>query len=258
MEFLKRFINKHSPSLYEFLRQIIHKQSSSSSNLVNIRNVFRNYIAGSGIEIGALHNPLDISGLPVTNIKFVDRLSSDELKKQYPELNDVKLVHVDIIDNGEVLEKIENESLNFIIANHFIEHARNPMGTIKNWLPKLRLGGIIFMAVPDKYHSFDIDRELTSLQHMIADYCSDPKERLSYDRQHFVEWASLVQKVPVNDVESRANQLIKIDYSIHFHTFTLQSFLEMLHHLKHEYKFPFAIKACADNTDEFLVILVRE
>jgi phage terminase large subunit-like protein len=81
---------------------------------------------------------LDISGLLVTNIKYVDRLTIDELIKQYPELSDLKLVQVDNIDNGEILSKIENESLDFIIANHFIEHARNLMGTIENWFFKLR------------------------------------------------------------------------------------------------------------------------
>jgi len=231
--------------------------SPSPSDRVHIRKSLRSYLAGHGIEIGALHNPLDISGLSVTSIKFVDRMSSDELQKHYPELRDVTLVPVDIIDNGEVLETIEPDSLDFIIANHFIEHARNPMGTIRNWLSKLRRGGTIFMAVPDKYHTFDRDRELTPLEHMIADFRSDPAERLCDDRQHFVEWATRVNKVPANDVELRVKHLMAMDYSIHFHTFTLESFLDMLHYVKHECQFPFAIKACADNADEFVVVLAR-
>ena len=230
----------------------------SPSDRIVIRKSLRSYLAGHGIEIGALHNPLDISGLSVTSIKFVDRMSSDELQKHYPELRDVTLVPVDIIDNGEVLETIEPDSLDFIIANHFIEHARNPMGTIRNWLSKLRRGGTIFMAVPDKNHTFDRDRALTPLEHLIADYRSDLTARLSDDRQHFVEWAARVNKVPVDDVESRVTHLMAMDYSIHFHTFTLESFLDMLHHLKHECMVPFAIKACADNADEFVVILARE
>ncbi len=77
MEFLKRFIRKHSPSSYEFLKRLIYKLSPASGS-VKFRNVLRYYIAGSGIEIGALHTPLDISGLPVTSIKFIDRLTTAE------------------------------------------------------------------------------------------------------------------------------------------------------------------------------------
>jgi len=260
MKFLKRFVRKQSPRFYEFLKRLVNKQSSTSG-LVNFRSVLRYYIAGSGVEIGALHMPLDIAGLPVTSIKFIDRLTTAELKKQYPELGDVKLVQVDIVDNGEILEKIENESLDFIIANHFIEHTRNPMETIGNWLSKLRSGGIIFMAIPDKRYTFDINRELTPLQHLVDDYRSDRKERLANDRQHFFEWAALVNNFPANDIEARVNYLIENDYSIHFHTFTLQSFLEMLNYLKQERKLPFVIKACTDTIhggNEFLVVLMRE
>ncbi len=226
----------------------------------SFRNILRLYISGNGIEIGALQMPMDISGLSVTNIKYIDRLPIDELRKQYPELNELTLVQVDIIDNGEILSKIENESLDFIIANHFIEHARNPMGTIENWLFKLRPNGIIFMAVPDKYYTFDVDRELTSIQHLVSDYCLNPQQRLVSDRQHFVEWATLVNKLPADEIELRVNYLMEIDYSIHYHTFTLQSFLEMVNFLRHERKLPFVLKACADivpGYNEFLVVLMR-
>ena len=116
------------------------------------------------------------------------------------------------------------------------------------------------MAVPDKNHTFDIDRELTPLKHLITDYSSNPKERFSYDREHFVEWVTLVNKRPASEIESRVNHLIEIDYSIHFHTFTLQSFLEILNYLRQERKFPFVIKACADTirgNNEFIVVLMR-
>jgi hypothetical protein len=49
---------------------------------VNPRNCLRCYIVGNGIEIGALHMPLDLSGLPVSNIKYVDYLPEDDLKRR--------------------------------------------------------------------------------------------------------------------------------------------------------------------------------
>lgn len=224
------------------------------------REVLRHYIFGNGIEIGALHNPLDISGLPVTNISYVDRSTADGLRKEYPDLINANLVKVDIIDNGEVLGKIKNEALDFIIANHLIEHTHDPIGTITNWLSKLRRDGIIFMAVPDKRFTFDVKRELTPLQHLAMDYRTTPQSRLVQDKGHYIEWATLVEGTPADKIESRINHLIKTEYPIHFHTFTLQSFLDMLNYLRQEYKLPFVTKACADisrGSNEFVIILMR-
>lgn len=233
---------------------------SASGGQVNFRSILRHYMAGDGIEIGALHNPLDISGLPITSINYVDRFATADLVKEHPEFGAAKLVPVDIIDNGEVLNHIANASLDFIIANHFIEHARNPMGTIATWLSKLKSGGVIFMAVPDKNHTFDVDREVTQLEHLIADYVSDPSDRVAHDQRHFLEWTTLVLKMPPDRAETYATHLIDTNYSIHYHTFTLQSFLEMLNYLKQERKLPFVVKACADTihgSNEFFVVLMR-
>lgn len=226
-----------------------------------LRHTLLHYISGNGIEIGALDRPLDLSGIPGIKIKYIDRLPEDKLRMCYPEVGN-KLVHVDIVDDGEFLTKIENETLDFIIANHFIEHARDPMGTIFNWLSKLRPGGIIYMAIPDKRYTFDVDRQITSLQHLIEDHrlISNPQERLGLDRDHYVEWVTYVQKSLAIEIETRANYLLEIDYPIHFHVFTLRNFLEMIIYMRRELKAPVEIKASVDvihRSTEFFVILSR-
>lgn len=45
-----------------------------------------------------------------------------DLREHYSELSSLDLVIVDIICDGEKLEKIENDSQDFVIANHFFEH----------------------------------------------------------------------------------------------------------------------------------------
>jgi SAM-dependent methyltransferase len=224
------------------------------------RNSLRHFLAGSGIEVGALHAPLDLAGLPIDSIRYVDRCSQAELRKQYPELARYALAPVDIIDDGERLDRIAAGSLDFIIANHFIEHTRDPMGTIYRWLAKLRQGGIIFLTVPDKHYTFDVDRELTPLQHLRDDFLATPSARLASDRQHFVEWAIYVDKKPAAEVEAHVKALISADYSIHFHTFTLHSFLGMLDCLRRESDASFHLKACADvieGSHEFCIVLAR-
>ena len=81
---------------------------------------------GSGLEIGALQMPLR---LPAgASVRYVDRFDVEELRSHYPELDDFELVAPDVIDDGEVLGTIPDESADFLIANHMIEHCEDPIG----------------------------------------------------------------------------------------------------------------------------------
>ena len=91
-----------------------------------------------------------------------------------------------------------------MIANHLLEHTGDPISTIGNWLRVLRPGGVIYLGVPDKRFTFDIERELTSLEHMIRDYEEGPEISR---RQHFEEWARHVERVADERVAERADAL---------------------------------------------------
>jgi SAM-dependent methyltransferase len=225
---------------------------------VLLRTAFRNYLTGNGLEIGALHNPLDISGLSISSIRYVDRMVEEELLKQYPELEGQPLVHVDVVDDGELLSTIPDGSVDFIIGNHFLEHTRNPIGTLESWLKKLTPHGVLFLAIPDKRFTFDECRPLSALEHIVEDYQCALAERTQRDHQHFWEWATYIYKIPEELSHRHADYLEEINYSIHFHTFTLQSFLGILKYMQDELHIPFELKACADllaGGNEFLLIL---
>jgi predicted SAM-dependent methyltransferase len=180
------------------------------------------YIQGQGLEVGALHQPLSIT--TKAQVKYVDRLSVEDLRKHYPELNDLNLVNVDIIDDGEKLLTINNDSMDFIIANHMLEHCMNPIQTIQNFLSKLKPSGIIYIGIPDKRFSFDKERSLTSFNHLLDDY-NNKNDHF----QHYIEWARFVDKLP-NEREAllRAQHLYQMQYSIHFHVWDYYSFVDFL------------------------------
>jgi len=202
------------------------------------RGELKHHIRGDGIEIGALHSPFDLSGLPVTRIRYVDRFDVAELRRHYPELEGHELVPVDIIDDGQVLSKVPGGSLDFVIANHMIEHCDNPLGTLRNWVSKLKPGGICFVALPDQRKGWDERRGVTPLQHMIDDHKVDAAERKRRNRQHFREWVELVGN---KKDETEIQHLIDIDYSIHFHVFTFESFRSLLDHARDVMRVPFDI-----------------
>jgi len=215
------------------------------------RQIAFNYLSGNGIEVGALHSPLEIPS--DAKVSYVDRMSVNDLRKQYPELADCELLEVDIIDDGENLLTIADSSVDFVIANHMIEHCQNPIGTIKQHLRVLKSDGILYMAIPDMRYTFDKDRPLTSLEHLIRDYTDGTDWS---KREHFEEWSRLVDKVPENQVVASAKNLINTDYSIHFHVWTQTEFLELLFYCKKHY-FNFEIELIQRNGIEFIAVLKK-
>jgi SAM-dependent methyltransferase len=226
------------------------------------RREFLRHLRGDGIEIGALYNPLDLSGLPITRVRYVDRLSLDELRAQYPEHGDLPFVPVDIVDDGETLATIPDAALDFIIANNMIEHCANPLGTLRAWLAKLRVGGVIYLTLPDQRVGWDEHRPLTTIAHLVEDYRSDTATRKGRDAAHFAEWYDLINRayvvgddhpaeqagagdLPADLVAARRRaaiaRLIEIDYSIHYHVFTHRSFRALLDHGRRELHFPLTV-----------------
>jgi predicted SAM-dependent methyltransferase len=186
------------------------------------------YIRGQGIEIGALHMPL---GVPRSaRVKYVDRLSVPDLRKHYPELNDKNLVEVDIIADGERLESISDATQDFVIANHFVEHCQNPIAAILNMFRVLKPGGVLYLALPDKRCSFDVDRPVTPFEHLLRDYHDGPAWSR---RQHFEEWTRLVNKVLDDEEAERQIALnLEMDYSIHYHVWTQAEMFELVVELR--------------------------
>lgn len=182
------------------------------------------FLRGSGLEIGALHNPLVVPrGVRVT---YVDRLSVEELRRHYPELEGHPLAPVGIVDDGTRLERVASASQDFVIANHFIEHCEDPIGALKSFARVLREGGVICLVVPDKRFTFDRLRPVTTLEHLVRDQRNGP----AVSRQeHFREWARLVDGISDEAaLAERVAQLAVASHSIHFHVWTSDDWLKFI------------------------------
>lgn len=214
------------------------------------KQIASRYLIGDGIEIGALHSPLEIPSS--VKIRYLDRMPVNQLRLQYPELSESNLVEIDIIDDGETLESVLDVSLDFVIANHMIEHCQDPISSLENWLRVLKPGGILYVAVPDKRYTFDCERPITPIEHLIRDYTDGPGWSMY---PHFEEWVRLVDKVSEDDVVARTKCLAEINYSIHFHVWTQVEFLELLLYCQSRLSFPIEIELLQKNDIEFIVIL---
>jgi len=212
------------------------------------------YLQGNGLEVGALHHPLALPSK--AHVKYVDRLPVHELRNHYPELKDVDLVNVDIIDDGERLFTIPNDSQDFIVANHMLEHCMNPIQTIETFLSKLRPGGIIYIGIPDKRFSFDRDRDLTTFNHLRDDYFEKNDHF-----QHYMEWAKFVNEIKdENEIARQAQHLFQMQYSIHFHVWDYNSFVNFLFQTNELLKSKFDILNISfnDHREEVITILRKK
>jgi glycosyltransferase involved in cell wall biosynthesis len=238
-------------TLDEKIQHLEYKPIDVNRNLVAAA-----FLTGVGIEVGALHNPLPIPNN--VDVRYVDRMDKPGLYEHYPELLPYSLVDVDFVDNGETLLSFEDNSQDFIIANHFLEHCEDPIATLKSFSRVLRTGGVVYLALPDMRATFDINRQRTTLEHLIKDHREGPENSRF---GHYVEWAEFVDPHfgriydTREEIECRANELMKQSYSIHYHVWLPEDVVEMMSYCKEVEKIPFEVACFISKADEMIIIL---
>lgn len=184
----------------------------------------RKYLSGEGIEIGALHKPLRTAA----RVRYVDRYSREGLRKAYPELAALPVVDPAIVDDGEKLTKVEPNSQDFVIANHFIEHCADPIGTLMVFASKLRQRGVIYLAMPDKRFCFDRERESATFEHLLSDHVDGGVASRRAHFEEFARFSCLHGKGTEEEVQRLTEECLATDYSIHFHAWTFDEFRQFL------------------------------
>jgi len=179
---------------------------------------------GFGLEIGAGASPFPV---PLScRVIYGDRLTHRELLAEcYPGQRSCDIVIPDILTDFDSIENVADGSLDFLIACHVIEHTRDPIGSIAAAHRKLRSGGRLLLVVPDKTRTFDRDRPVTPLDHLLADHDDPDRER---DRMHYEEFYRLALPVPPERLDETVETKFQSRYAIHYHVWTRASFDDML------------------------------
>jgi SAM-dependent methyltransferase len=214
----------------------------------------RRYLSGSGIEIGALGFPLRVP--PGVAVRYVDHLPREELiafnrrSFELAHIDAQAIPPVDVVDDGGTLPTFADASLDFVIANHVLEHIEDPVDALANWLRVLRGGGVLFLSLPDARRTYDAPRERTSVEHVLRDHREGPQ---TSRREHYEEWARILDAVPAERVAARAEEFAAEDARHHFHVWELEGFLALLHTLA----LPCDLELAQANEAEFAVVLRR-
>jgi SAM-dependent methyltransferase len=210
----------------------------------------RRYLRGEGIEIGAFAWRLRVP--PGAMVRYVDYAPKAELLAMYdtgfaqPEA----VPETDVIDDATRLEAFADESLDFVVASHVVEHLEDPVSALRAMARVLRSGGILFLVLPDARSTFDAPRERTSIEHVMRDHHEGPAVSRG---EHYEEWARHIEGATGEHVARRAREFASQDARHHFHVWELEGFIELLNAVD----LPCDLELGARNHDEFVVVLRR-
>ena len=123
--------------------------------------LFHSYLDGlKGVEIGgAAHNDFKVDVLNVDRYAEMDTVYKDAERELWG-----RAKAVDIIAPGHELP-LEDDSFDFVLASHVIEHIPDPIAALKEWARVARR--YIVLVVPHRDRTFDRDRPLTPLSELI-------------------------------------------------------------------------------------------
>ena len=153
------------------------------------------FLWGEGIEIGAKgiptfkeskQSPPHRDGPSELRVLQVDEMSQEDLIKKYGGTDgqwyqNLLKTPIDRVDNAETLRTFPNESVDFVIACHVLEHVTDFLGTLETFGRVVRSRGIVFIALPDKrYNIEDFARALTPPSHHLETW--GRKIRIAEDR----------------------------------------------------------------------------
>eukprot|EP00276_Gloeochaete_wittrockiana_P024658 CAMPEP_0184368214 /NCGR_PEP_ID=MMETSP1089-20130417/161517_1 /TAXON_ID=38269 ORGANISM="Gloeochaete wittrockiana, Strain SAG46.84" /NCGR_SAMPLE_ID=MMETSP1089 /ASSEMBLY_ACC=CAM_ASM_000445 /LENGTH=321 /DNA_ID=CAMNT_0026710427 /DNA_START=266 /DNA_END=1231 /DNA_ORIENTATION=- len=136
-----------------------------------------------GLEIGGLSGgtfgAMNFYELPsrLDNLNFAGKTLWENVADNSPfTFSANKPPGLQMIKEGTNLTGIPNETYDFVLSSHSLEHTSNPLKAISEWRRVLKQGGALFLIVPDKRYTFDNRRQTADMEHLVRDFKADLKE----------------------------------------------------------------------------------
>jgi hypothetical protein len=235
-------------------------------NLHRIRaKVAHRHLRGVGLEIGALHFPLRLP--PNAQAIYLDRASREDNIRRYTDVNQAHIVRTDVIANGFDLACFGSETLDFIVANHVLEHTDDTLGSLAVWADRIRPKGHLFVTLPIANKCFDHGRPLTSLEHLIDDQHlamrGEVQGLANRNLEHYRDWVCISEvnisgrTLPDGEAERRWRSLAEQKAEIHFHAFSPESLAGLMKHFCTHIRHDFRLVELRESGGEVIALLQR-
>lgn len=177
-----------------------------------------------GIEIGAFKTPI-----PGIRPLYFDRFPAYDYEK----------VSADYLADAGTLP-IRSNALDYVANANVFEHLANPLKVLWEWARVTRDGGVIYLVIPDRRHTFDHPRKLTLPEHIVEDFDSNTTDSDGTHITDYIDGVDWALWAPASTPEERitTRETLRAAYAaavaasqpinIHFHTFELSSFVDLL------------------------------
>jgi glycosyltransferase involved in cell wall biosynthesis len=114
-----------------------------------------------GLEIGgSAHNSFGLKTRNVDNTAELTCFKQEEIKLCGEALP------VDIVSPGDQLP-LDDNSVDFVISSHVIEHFPDPIKALKEWYRVVKPGGYLYIIAPHKERTFDKEHKRSTLAELI-------------------------------------------------------------------------------------------
>jgi SAM-dependent methyltransferase len=225
------------------------------------------YIRGDGIEIGGLSAPTPVSR--GVRVRFVEVYDDQQIQLHYPGQSSYQ--KSDFVEDGFKLPSFAAESVDFVIANHVLEHTPSTMQALKRWCEVVRPGGIVFATVPIVDRCWDAGRKTTSLSHFVEDFkvysAGDLVVAHERNREHYIEFIDIFDrnargkayvKPSVRERQRLIDEHMEKQLEIHFHTFTSASYANFLGYFCQSVDSSIMVIEVVENDVELISILKKK
>lgn len=226
---------------------------------LGFRDHVRRYLVGEGLDLGPWHEPFFS---PNGSIKTVERYSLRDLKINFADLPVEELAKLQEPDfvcdfDKNFLAKFDNESYDFIVASHLLEHVAQPFLLISDIHRVLKRGGLLLIALPDLRNTFDNKRTPMDFEH----FKKDIKFQIKIDHlSHVIDYVSNVLNISPDKMSSQDTQKV-ISESYHVHAFTDCQFVLLLDQMQEFLDFHFELIFASQSIEtharyeEFILVL---
>ncbi|HEY3783310.1 MAG TPA: methyltransferase domain-containing protein [Fimbriimonadaceae bacterium] len=227
--------------------------------------------------------PADKPWIPrkTPGVRNIDHLSTEDLRKEMessPFYKAADLCEIHFVNDGRALKEILGDwtNLDLIAASHVIEHLPDVLGWLQDLSAVLAAGGRIMLAVPNKHHTFDFFRQVTTLEDVIVNHLerrTKPSPRailehraLATSSENRMSWNGDPNPLTFRHIHNfeEAYRLASehLDensgyFDVHVSVFTPYSFVKLLIGLTENGFLPLELERIDPNGFEFLAVLKR-
>jgi SAM-dependent methyltransferase len=143
------------------------------------------------------------------------------------------------IAEATALSSLPSGAYDFVLSSHMLEHTANPILALSEWKRLLAVDGALVLLVPNKKHTFDHRRPVTTMAHLIADFNAGmPEDDLTHVPE-ILALHDLDRDFEGGDIEAfklRAMRNFE-NRCLHHHVFDKHLVIELVEHI--------GLKVCA-------------